>query len=133
MLKYRYIIGHIHRRVSHVLVAQQPAISRRSPRAGGQQPAHPLRSVTCHMIPPFEAVTINGSIVEMMEAHTDESTSTTQVTANQLPLMSNNATTGHKLQGCSHDTVCVPDWNCSLNWPHAQGALPFHPESACNL
>ena len=47
----------------------------------------------------------------------DDTTSTTHVAANQLPLISNTATTGHKLQGSSLDAVHVPDWNYSVNWP----------------
>ena len=46
-------------------------------------------------------------------------TSTMHVSANQLPLMSNAATTGHKLQGSSLDAAYVPDWNYSVNWPYA--------------
>ena len=33
--------------------------------------------------------------------------------------MSNAATAGHELQGSSLDAACVPDWNCSVNWPCA--------------
>jgi hypothetical protein len=35
----------------------------------------------------------------------------------QIPLISNDATTGHKLQGSSLDAVCIPSWSCSTNWP----------------
>ena len=48
----------------------------------------------------------------------DDSTSTTHVSANQLPPMSDAATTGHKSQGSSLDAAHVPDWNYSVNWPY---------------
>ena len=36
----------------------------------------------------------------------------------QIPLISNNATTGHKLQGASVDMLYVPSWSYTLNWPY---------------
>ena len=34
----------------------------------------------------------------------------------QLPIISNTATTGHKLQGSSVDELFVHSWNYSTNW-----------------
>jgi hypothetical protein len=39
------------------------------------------------------------------------------LSAVQIPLVSNDAATGHKLQGSSLDAVCIPSWSCSANWP----------------
>ena len=36
----------------------------------------------------------------------------------QLPIISNDATTGHKLQGCSLEELFVSAWNYSKNWPY---------------
>ena len=36
----------------------------------------------------------------------------------QLPIISNNATTGHKLQGSSVDNLFIHSWNYSTNWPY---------------
>ena len=41
-----------------------------------------------------------------------------KLTATQVPLISNNATTGHKLQGSSLDSVYVPSWCYDTNWPY---------------
>jgi len=38
--------------------------------------------------------------------------------ATQIPLVSNNATTGHKLQGSSIDVLYIPSWSYSTNWPY---------------
>ena len=38
--------------------------------------------------------------------------------ATQIPLISNNATTGHKLQSSSLDTLYIPSWSFDLNWPY---------------
>jgi PIF1-like helicase/Helitron helicase-like domain at N-terminus len=37
--------------------------------------------------------------------------------ATQIPLISNDATTGHKLQGSSVDNLYIPSWSYALNWP----------------
>ena len=37
---------------------------------------------------------------------------------NQLPIISNTATTGHKLQGSSVDCIFVQSWNYKDNWPY---------------
>ena len=36
----------------------------------------------------------------------------------QFPLVSNSATTGHKLQGCTVDSILVNDWWYQQNWPY---------------
>lgn len=36
----------------------------------------------------------------------------------QLPLVSNTATTGHKLQESTVDNIFVYDWNYTINWPY---------------
>ena len=41
-----------------------------------------------------------------------------RMTATQLPFVSNSATTGHKLQGCSVDKLFVHNWRYVTNWPY---------------
>ena len=36
----------------------------------------------------------------------------------QFPIISNSATTGHKLQGCSLDQLLVNDWEYKYNWAY---------------
>ena len=43
---------------------------------------------------------------------------TLHLKATQIPLISNNATTGHKLQGSSVDILYVPSWSYDVNWPY---------------
>ena len=43
---------------------------------------------------------------------------TVYLTATQIPLISDNATAGHKLQGVSLDNLYVPSWNYDRNWPY---------------
>ena len=43
---------------------------------------------------------------------------TLHLKATQIPLISNNATTGHKLQGSSVDLLYVPSWNYTVNQPY---------------
>lgn len=38
--------------------------------------------------------------------------------ANQLPVMINNATTSHKLQGASVDNIFVHEWSKLTNWSY---------------
>lgn len=38
--------------------------------------------------------------------------------ANQIPIIVNNATTGHKLQGTGVDKLFVHGWNYRRNWPY---------------
>ena len=40
-----------------------------------------------------------------------------QITATQIPLVSNNATTGHKLQGSTLCNIYIPTWSHQTNWP----------------
>ena len=40
------------------------------------------------------------------------------MTAMQLPILINNATTGHKLQGTSIESLFISQWNYSKNWPY---------------
>jgi PIF1-like helicase len=48
----------------------------------------------------------------------DENENPAQMTALQLPILVNNATTGHKLQGSSVHSLFVNQWNYSKNWPY---------------
>jgi hypothetical protein len=42
-----------------------------------------------------------------------------KMSAIQFPLISNNATTGHKLQGSSKDAIYIAKFTCRMrNWPH---------------
>lgn len=41
-----------------------------------------------------------------------------RMTAMQLPILINNATTGHKLQGTSIESLFISQWNYSKNWPY---------------
>jgi hypothetical protein len=43
---------------------------------------------------------------------------TLQMRGIQLPVVVNNATTGHKLQGSGVDTLFVHNWNYTTNWPY---------------
>ena len=36
--------------------------------------------------------------------------------ATQIPILLNNATTGHKLQGCGVDHIFVHNWSYVTNW-----------------
>jgi hypothetical protein len=38
--------------------------------------------------------------------------------ANQVPVLVNNATTGHKLQGSGVDNLFVHNWSYTTNWPY---------------
>ena len=38
--------------------------------------------------------------------------------ATQVPLISNDATTGHKLQGSTVHNLYIPSWSYALNWPY---------------
>ena len=38
--------------------------------------------------------------------------------ATQIPLVSNNATTGHKLQGSTVKSLYIPSWSYTTNWPY---------------
>ena len=38
--------------------------------------------------------------------------------ANMFPIIINNATTGHKLQGCGVENLFVHNWHYMTNWPY---------------
>ena len=48
----------------------------------------------------------------------DNDRETLKMKATQLPVISNHATTGHKLQGASMDEVFVHSWSYTMNWPN---------------
>jgi len=50
--------------------------------------------------------------------HGTNQRATLYLKATQVPLISNNATTGHKLQGASVEHLYIPSWNYSTNWPY---------------
>ena len=41
-----------------------------------------------------------------------------QMKGNQFSLVSNTATTGHKLQGCTVDSIFVTDWRYDGTWAY---------------
>jgi PIF1-like helicase len=41
-----------------------------------------------------------------------------KIKTTQLPILVNNATTGHKLQGCGVEQLFVHQWNYTANWPY---------------
>ena len=41
-----------------------------------------------------------------------------KMNATQLPVISNQSTTGHKLQGASINQLFVNNWNYTTNWPY---------------
>ena len=41
-----------------------------------------------------------------------------KMTAHQIPVVSNNATTGHKLQGCTCEKLFINAFNYAANWPY---------------
>ena len=43
---------------------------------------------------------------------------TVRLTFNQLPIISNSATTGHKLQGTGVDHIFIHNWHYAKNWPY---------------
>ena len=43
---------------------------------------------------------------------------TVRMKGKQFPLISNCATTGHKLQGCAVNNILVNEWHCKVNWAH---------------
>ena len=48
----------------------------------------------------------------------DDDHETLKMKATQLPVISNHATTGHKLQGTSVDELFVHSWSYTTNWPY---------------
>jgi hypothetical protein len=41
-----------------------------------------------------------------------------RATINWFPILIHHATTGHKLQGQTKDSLCICDWHNKLNWPY---------------
>ena len=48
----------------------------------------------------------------------DNDHETLKMKATQLPVISNHATTGHKLQGTSVDELFIHSWSYTMNWPY---------------
>ena len=48
----------------------------------------------------------------------DDDHETLKMKATQLPVISNHATTGHKLQGTSVDELFIHSWSYTMNWPY---------------
>lgn len=42
----------------------------------------------------------------------------TKMRGDQCPIISNSCTTGHKLQGCTVDSILVNDWHYGQNWAY---------------
>ena len=51
-----------------------------------------------------------------MEATDDLEETTLALQGTAFPIISNNCTTGHKLQGCTVDSILVNDWHYKQNW-----------------
>jgi len=65
----------------------------------------------------FTSLEANFPIHESMSSN-DKDKVSIPLTAVQIPLISNNACTGHKLQGSSVDNLCIPSWSYQTNWPY---------------
>ena len=48
----------------------------------------------------------------------DNDCETLKMKATQLPVISNHATTGPKLQGTSMDELFIHSWSYTMNWPY---------------
>lgn len=48
----------------------------------------------------------------------DDHSIVTDMKGSQFPIISNTATTGHKLQGCSLDSLFVNEWHYHSNWAY---------------
>ena len=48
----------------------------------------------------------------------DDDCETLKMKATQIPVISNHATTGHKLQGTSVDELFLHSWSYTMNWPY---------------
>ena len=71
-----------------------------------------------HLIEPktYKSLQAQFPIPKDLQATSSDKKVTVNLQATQLPLISSNATTGHKLQGASIDSLYVPSWNYMLNW-----------------
>ena len=65
----------------------------------------------------FSSIAVQFPLSPAIQGITEERF-TLHLKAIQIPLISNNASTGHKLQGSSVDNLYVPSWNYSVNWPY---------------
>ena len=70
-------------------------------------------------IAPKECSTLKAQfpVEESLRATKDQKV-TMHLRAKQIPLVSNNACTGHKLQGSSVDNLYIPSWSYQTNWPY---------------
>ena len=57
---------------------------------------------------------LNPKLLQMKE----DDQKMVKMKATQLPVISNQATTGHKLQGASINQLFVNNWNYTTNWPY---------------
>jgi hypothetical protein len=62
----------------------------------------------------FKAVIPKSNILQNFDPN--NITKTIEMRAIQIPLVVNNATTGHKLQGCGVDSLFVHNWSYVTNW-----------------
>ena len=71
-----------------------------------------------HFIQPktYKSVQADFPLPPEHQAYSSDKKVTVHLQATQIPLISNNATTGHKLQGATIDFLYVPSWNYNLNW-----------------
>ena len=49
---------------------------------------------------------------------TEDNCEMVKTKASHLPVISNQATTGHKLQGARINQLFVNNWNYTTNWPY---------------
>jgi hypothetical protein len=59
---------------------------------------------------------------KILQTSPKNSTETIEMKATQVPIVINNATTGHKLQGCGVPTLFVHNWYYSTNWPYVMSS-----------
>ncbi len=73
-----------------------------------------------HLIQPkqYKSIQANFPLPSDLQASTCTKKATVHLRATQIPLISDNATTGHKLQGASIHNLYVPSWNYDQNWPY---------------
>ena len=73
-----------------------------------------------HLIEPKKYTSLQADfpLPQELQASVSMKKATVHLIATQIPLISDNATTGHKLQGASIDNLYVPSWNYDCNWPY---------------